>query len=179
MARVSEKGGSLHIGGAISLVTRKERMEYRSTLPLESQDRSFTQEESENLWKQSAGEVIRRSVYDYQERKYQKKQAWYCGSSSYSLDGMDKETIFAMEGKILFLNPELVALADRERKRDVEITTSKEAENKRHAALQAQLTFLFESGNILPPCPTSNDEGADQEDDENDKGDKESEGDKE
>ena len=28
MARASEKGGSLHTGGAISLVTRKERMVY-------------------------------------------------------------------------------------------------------------------------------------------------------
>ncbi|KAH0678901.1 hypothetical protein KY284_019986 [Solanum tuberosum] len=97
MARASEKGGSLHTGGAISQVTRKERMEkelgrpvavaemfkvthvkkstnpteeerwiepraqetydryirisqeYRSTLPLETQDRPFTQEENENL----------------------------------------------------------------------------------------------------------------------------------
>ncbi|KAG5588821.1 hypothetical protein H5410_049255 [Solanum commersonii] len=50
--------------------------------------------------------------------------------------------------------------------------------NKRYAALQAQLTFLLESGNILPPCPASSD-GSDQEGDENDKSDKESEGDKE
>ncbi|KAH0709054.1 hypothetical protein KY284_010481 [Solanum tuberosum] len=42
--------------------------------------------------------------------------------------------------------------------------------------LQAQLTFLFESGKILPPCPASSD-GSDQEGDENDKSDKESEGD--
>ena len=46
----------------------------------------------------------------------------------------------------------------------------------RYAALQAQLTFLFESGNILPPCPASSD-GSDQEGDENDMSDKESEGD--
>ncbi|KAL3369964.1 hypothetical protein AABB24_007138 [Solanum stoloniferum] len=48
-------------------------------------------------------------------------------------------------------------------------------ENKRYAALQAQLTFLFESGNILPPCPASSD-GSDQEGDKNDE---ESEGDEE
>ncbi|WMV08423.1 hypothetical protein MTR67_001808 [Solanum verrucosum] len=51
----------------------------------------------------------------------------------------------------------------------------KEVENKRYAALQAQLTFPFESGNILPLCPASSD-GSDQEGDENDK---ESEGDEE
>ena len=56
---------------------------------------------------------------------------------------------------------------------------AKEAKNKRYSALQAQLTFLFESGNILPPCPASSDFGADQEGGENDKGDKESDGDNE
>ncbi|TMW82947.1 hypothetical protein EJD97_003701, partial [Solanum chilense] len=86
--------------------------EYRSTLPLESWDKSFTQEET-----------------------------------------------------------------DRERKREVEIAASKEAEYKRYATVQAQLTFLFESGNILPPCPASSDDGADQEGDENDMGDKESDSD--
>ncbi|KAH0682628.1 hypothetical protein KY290_021210 [Solanum tuberosum] len=123
MARALEKGGSLHTGGAISQVTRKERMEkklgrpvavpemfkvthvkksknptkeerwiepraqetydryirisqeYRSTLPLESQDRPFTQEENENLWKQSAGEPIRGSVYGYPEKAYHKKKS--------------------------------------------------------------------------------------------------------
>ncbi|TMX05320.1 hypothetical protein EJD97_024622, partial [Solanum chilense] len=45
-----------------------------------------------------------------------------------------------------------------------EIVAAKEAENKRYAALQAQLTFLFESGNILPPCPASSD-GSNQEGD--------------
>ncbi|KAH0642099.1 hypothetical protein KY289_033073 [Solanum tuberosum] len=48
--------------------------------------------------------------------------------------------------------------------------------SKRYTALQAQLTFLFESRNILPPFPASND-GTDKEGDENDKSDKESEGD--
>ncbi|TMW80248.1 hypothetical protein EJD97_022322 [Solanum chilense] len=178
MARASEKGGSLHTGGAISLITRKKRVEYCSTLPLEIRDRSFTQEESENLWKQSAGEPIRGSVYGY-SKTYIKKQGWYCGSSSSSFGGGDKETISAMEGKIAFLNAELAAVAIRERKREVEIAASKAAENKRYAALQAQLTFLFESGNILPPCPASSDDGVDQEGDENDKGDKESDGDNE
>ncbi|KAH0706370.1 hypothetical protein KY285_010871 [Solanum tuberosum] len=118
MARVSEKGGSLHTDGAISQVTRKEIMEnelgrpvaveetfkvthtkkstnpteeerwiepraqetydtfirisqeYRSTLPLESRERSFIQEENEILWKQSAGEPIRGSVYGYSEKTY-------------------------------------------------------------------------------------------------------------
>ncbi|WMV23710.1 hypothetical protein MTR67_017095 [Solanum verrucosum] len=210
MARASEKRGSLHTGGAISQVTRKERMEkelgrpvavpemfkvthvkksanpieeerwiepraqetydryirisqeYRSTLPLESQDRPFTQEENENLWKHSAGEPIRGSVYSYPEKAYQKKKSWYCGSSSSSFDGGDRETISAMESKIAYLNAELTAVAEREKKREErekkreeEIAAAKEVENKRYAALQAQLTFLFESGNILPPCPAS------------------------
>ncbi|KAH0675761.1 hypothetical protein KY285_023562 [Solanum tuberosum] len=230
MARASEKGGSLHTGGAISQVTRKERMEkelgrpvaapemfkvthvkkstnptkeerwiepraqetydrymrisqeYRSTLPFESQDKPFTQEENENLWKQSVGEPIRGSVYGYPEKAYQKKKSWYCGSSSSSFDGGDRETISAMENKITYLNAELAAVAEREKKREErenkrekEIAAAKEVENKRYAALQAQLTFLFESGNILPPCPASSD-GSDQEGDENDK---ESEGDEE
>ncbi|KAG5591085.1 hypothetical protein H5410_041599 [Solanum commersonii] len=59
-----------------------------------------------------------------------KKKSWYCGSSSSSFDGGDRETISQWRG------------------------------------------------NILPPCPTSNDE-SDQEGDENDKSDKESEGDEE
>ena len=53
---------------------------------------------------------------------------------------------------------------------------SKEAEYKRYATLQAQLTFLFELGNILPPYPASSDGS---ENDENDKSDKESEDDEE
>ncbi|KAG5585032.1 hypothetical protein H5410_045466 [Solanum commersonii] len=64
---------------------------------------------------------------------------------------------------------------EERRKREEEIAAAKEVENKRYASLQAQLTFLFESGNILPPCPASSD-GFDQEGDENDKSDKESEG---
>ncbi|TMW80329.1 hypothetical protein EJD97_021325, partial [Solanum chilense] len=48
-----------------------------------------------------------------------------------------------------------------------------EAENKKYLALQTQLSFLFETGNILPPFMASSDDGADQESDENDKGDKE------
>ncbi|KAK4726283.1 hypothetical protein R3W88_031200 [Solanum pinnatisectum] len=78
-----------------------------------------------------------------------------------------------MESKIAYLNAELDAVAEREKKREEEIAATKEVENKRYAALQAQLTFLFESGNILPPCPASSD-GSDQEGDENDKSDKES-----
>ncbi|KAH0706578.1 hypothetical protein KY289_011654 [Solanum tuberosum] len=87
-----------------------------------------------------------------------------------------------MEGKLTYLNAELAAVADREkkreererkreRKREEENATTKETE-KRYAALQAQLTFLFESGKIRPPCLES-------EGDENDKYDKESEGDEE
>ncbi|KAK6786201.1 hypothetical protein RDI58_014726 [Solanum bulbocastanum] len=91
--------------------------EYRSTLPLESRDRPFTQEENENLWKQSAGEPIRGSVYGYRENTYQKKKSWYCGSSSSSFDGGDRETISARESKIAYLNAELAAVADREKKR--------------------------------------------------------------
>ncbi|KAH0716819.1 hypothetical protein KY285_012850 [Solanum tuberosum] len=85
--------------------------EYRSTLPLESQDRPFTQEENENLWKQSVGEPIRGLIYGYPEKAYQKKKSWYCGSSSSSFDGGDKETISAMESKIAYLNAELVVVA--------------------------------------------------------------------
>ncbi|KAG5615477.1 hypothetical protein H5410_015301 [Solanum commersonii] len=66
-------------------------------------------------------------------------------------------------------------LTSREKKREEEIAAAKEVENKRYATHQAQLTFLFESKNILPPCPASSD-GSDQEGDENDKSDKESEG---
>ncbi|KAH0636633.1 hypothetical protein KY289_036548 [Solanum tuberosum] len=70
-----------------------------------------------------------------------------------------------MESKIAYLNAELAAVAEREkkreekeRKREEEIAAAKEVENKRYAALQAQLTFLFESEYILPPCPASSDE---------------------
>ena len=38
---------------------RQMSQEYRSTLTLESWDRSFTQEENENLCKQSVGEPIK------------------------------------------------------------------------------------------------------------------------
>ncbi|WMV07895.1 hypothetical protein MTR67_001280 [Solanum verrucosum] len=162
--------------------------EYRSTLPLESQDRPFTQEENKNLWKQSAGEPIRGSIYGYPEKAYQKKKSWYCGSSSSSFDGGDKETISAMESKIAYLNAELAVVAEREkkreekeRKREEEIAATKKVENKRYAALQSQLTFLFESGNILPSCPVSSDENdksdKESEVDENGKSDKESESD--
>ncbi|KAK6779893.1 hypothetical protein RDI58_022077 [Solanum bulbocastanum] len=154
--------------------------EYRSTLPLESRDRPFTQEENENLWKQSAGEPIKGSVYGYPEKVYQKKKSWYCGSSSSSFNGRDRETISTMESKIAYLNATLATVVEREKKREErekkreeEITAAKVVENKRYAVLQAQLTFLFESENILPPCPASSD-GSDQEGDENDKFDKES-----
>ncbi|KAH0686445.1 hypothetical protein KY284_016998 [Solanum tuberosum] len=178
MARASEKGGSLHTGGAISQVTRKERMEkelgrpvaiaemfkvthikkstnpteeerwiepraqetyeYRSTLPLESQDRPFTQEENENLWKQSAGESIRGSVYDYPKKAYQKKKSWYCGSSSSSFDGGDKETISAMESKIAYLNAELAAVAEREKKRGREKRRLRQQKRKYSSSMSGQ-----------------------------------------
>ncbi|KAG5629784.1 hypothetical protein H5410_001501 [Solanum commersonii] len=117
------------------------------------------------------------------EKAYQKKKSWYCGSSSSSFDGGDRETISAMESKIVYLNAELAAVVEREKKREErekkreeEIAAANEVENKRYAVLQAQLTFLFESRNILSPNPGSSD-GSDQEGDENDKSDKESEGD--
>ncbi|KAG5590674.1 hypothetical protein H5410_041188 [Solanum commersonii] len=122
-------------------------------------------------------------IYGYPKKAYQKKKIWYCGSSSSSFDGGDRETISAMESKITCLNVELSAIAEREKKREErgkkreeEIAAAKDVENKRYAALQAQLTFLFESENILPPCSASSD-GSDQEGDENDKSDKESVGD--
>ncbi|KAG5604754.1 hypothetical protein H5410_026246 [Solanum commersonii] len=46
--------------------------EYRSTLPLESQDRPFTQEESENLWKQSL--VNRLEVHHGYREKYREEE---------------------------------------------------------------------------------------------------------
>ncbi|KAH0734497.1 hypothetical protein KY285_010204 [Solanum tuberosum] len=84
------------------------------------------------------------------EKAYQKKKSWYCGSSSSSFDGGDRETISAMESKIAYLNAELAAVAEREKKRE-------EREKKR---LRQQRS-----------------DGSDQEGDENDKSDKESEGD--
>ncbi|KAG5584969.1 hypothetical protein H5410_045403 [Solanum commersonii] len=70
---------------------------------------------------------------------------------------------------------------EKERKREEEIAVAKEVEKKRYSALQAQLTFLFESGNILLPCPTSSDENdksyKESEGDENGTSDKESESD--
>ncbi|KAH0672930.1 hypothetical protein KY290_025210 [Solanum tuberosum] len=62
------------------------------------------------LW--SAGELIRGSVYGYPEKAYQKKKSWYCGSSSSSFDGGDRETISAMESMIAYLNAELAAVAE-------------------------------------------------------------------
>ncbi|KAG5615746.1 hypothetical protein H5410_015570 [Solanum commersonii] len=59
---------------------------YRSSLPLESQDRPLTQEENDNLWQQSACESIRGSIYSLTEKAYQKKKSWYCDSSSSSFD---------------------------------------------------------------------------------------------
>uniref|UniRef100_M1B3L9 Uncharacterized protein n=1 Tax=Solanum tuberosum TaxID=4113 RepID=M1B3L9_SOLTU len=135
--------------------------EYRSTLPLESQDRPFTQEENENLWKQNVGEPIRGSVYGYPEKAYQKKKSWYCGSSSSSFDGGDRETISAMESKIAYLNSELVGVAEREKMRE-------EREKKREEEIAAAKEVENTSA------------GSDQEaGEENDKSDKESEGDEE
>ncbi|KAK6793968.1 hypothetical protein RDI58_007421 [Solanum bulbocastanum] len=93
--------------------------------------------------------------------------------TEYCFDGGDRETISAMESKIAYLNAELAAIDEREKKREErdrkraeEIAAAKEVENKRYTALQTQLTFLFESRNIFPPCPASSD-GSDQEGDEN------------
>ncbi|KAG5614773.1 hypothetical protein H5410_014597 [Solanum commersonii] len=54
-----------------------------------------------------------------------------------SFDGGDKETISAMESKIVYLNAELAAVAEREkkreekeRKREEEIAATKKVENK-------------------------------------------------
>ncbi|KAG5568332.1 hypothetical protein H5410_064650, partial [Solanum commersonii] len=145
--------------------------EYRSTFYLfESQDVSFTQEESlESLKTVSAVNRL-------------EKKSWYCGSSSSSFDGGDRETICNNGVKIAYLNTELcrpeIAKERRNREeREGGDMAAKEVENKRYAT-PAQLTFLFESGNILPPCSASSDE-SDQEGDENDKFDKESEGDEE
>ncbi|KAG5631535.1 hypothetical protein H5410_003252 [Solanum commersonii] len=82
------------------------------------------------------------------------------------------ETIFAMENKIREKKRE-----ERERKRGGDCDKERSVE-QRGMQPWAQLTFLFESRNILPPCSTNSD-GSDQEGDENDKSDKESEGDEE
>ncbi|KAG5591130.1 hypothetical protein H5410_041644 [Solanum commersonii] len=213
MARPSEKEGSLHTGGAISQVTRKERMSYERCSRLLTSRRVRTPQKK----KDGLSHVLKRhmiGIYEYLRNivvlyllrvktdhlhkkktrifgnrvlvnRLEKKKSWYCGSSSSSFDGGDRETISAMASKIAYLNAELATVAEREKKREErekkreeEIAAAKEVENKRYAALQAQLTFLFESGNILPPCPASSDE-SDQEGDENDKSNKESEGDEE
>ncbi|KAG5590200.1 hypothetical protein H5410_040714 [Solanum commersonii] len=109
------------------------------------------------LWKQSDGKPIGGSVYGYPEKAYLKKKSWYCGSSSSSFDGGDRETISTMESKITYLNVELAIVVEREKKERVGDCGSK-------------------GGNILPPC-SANIDGSDQEGDENDKSDIESEGD--
>ncbi|KAH0634839.1 hypothetical protein KY284_037625 [Solanum tuberosum] len=169
MARASEKGGSLHTGGAISQVTRKERVEKelgrpvvvaemfkvthvkKSTNPTE-EERWIEQRAQETY---NVGEPIRGSVYDYPEKAYQKKKSWYCGSSSSSFDGGDRETISAMESKIAYLNVELAVVAKRGKKREEREKKREEKERKREEEIAA-----------------ANEEG-----DENDKSDKESEGD--
>ncbi|KAK6787028.1 hypothetical protein RDI58_015553 [Solanum bulbocastanum] len=70
-------------------------------------------------------ENVRGSVYGYREKAYQKKKSWYCGSSSSSFDGGDRETISAMESKIAYLNAELAAVAEREKKREEELQQQK------------------------------------------------------
>ncbi|KAH0689460.1 hypothetical protein KY289_016818 [Solanum tuberosum] len=106
MAHASEKGGSLYTDGAISQGTRKERMEKELGRPVAVAE----------MFK-SVGEPIRGLVYGYPEKVYQKKKSWYCGSSSSSFDGEDRETISAMESKIAYLNAELATVAEREKKR--------------------------------------------------------------
>ncbi|KAH0713883.1 hypothetical protein KY290_008920 [Solanum tuberosum] len=132
IARASEKGGSLHTGGTISQVTRKERMEKELGRPVPVEEmfkvthvkKSMNPTEEERLIEPraqetySAGELIRGSVYGYPENAYQKKKSWYCGSSFSSFDGGDRETISAMESKIAYLNVELAAVAERENKRE-------------------------------------------------------------
>ncbi|KAG5572944.1 hypothetical protein H5410_062710 [Solanum commersonii] len=86
---------------------------------------------------------------------YQKKKYRYCGLSSSSFDGGDRETISIMESNIAYLNVELVAVAEREKKRE-------EREKRERRRLRQQRS-----------------DGSDQECDENDKSDKESEGDEE
>ncbi|KAG5582214.1 hypothetical protein H5410_052841 [Solanum commersonii] len=136
--------------------------EYRSTY-LESRGQTIYTKKT-RIFGNESGEPIRGSIYGYPKKAYQKKKSWYCGSSSSSFDSGDKETISAMETCCCSRKRE-----EERRKREEEIAAAREVENKRYAALQAQQTFLFESGNILPPCPDSSDE--------NDKSDKETKGD--
>lgn len=150
--------------------------DYRSTLPAESQDTPLTQELTEQLWRESAGEPVRGIVYGYTEKAYHQKKAWFCCSSSSDFDGVDRATISKMEDKISLLTAELAAVAERERKRDAElaererqrdekIAASKKEEEKRYAALQAQLKSLFDSGKIIPRCPSESSEGGEESED--------------
>ncbi|KAG5600172.1 hypothetical protein H5410_031542 [Solanum commersonii] len=82
--------------------------------------------------------------------------SWMYNRNSPGRAGMISEFT---EGVTRFINhaKTLDFLTSREKKREEDIAAAKEVENKRYATLQAQLTFLFESGNILPPCPASSD----------------------
>uniref|UniRef100_A0A494G964 Uncharacterized protein n=1 Tax=Solanum lycopersicum TaxID=4081 RepID=A0A494G964_SOLLC len=116
MDRASQKGGSLHTGGAISLINRKERM-------VTHVKKSTNPEEEERLIEPRAKET------HPTER-----------SGDYGIKGGREQEVCSALGPT---------------------------------------NFLFESGNILPPCPANSDDGADQEGDENDRVIKESDGDNE
>ncbi|KAG5570881.1 hypothetical protein H5410_060647 [Solanum commersonii] len=61
--------------------------------------------------------VNRLEVHYAIRKRRSKKKSWYCGSSSSSFDGGDRETISAMESKIAYLNAELVS-RKKERRRE-------------------------------------------------------------
>ncbi|TMW84052.1 hypothetical protein EJD97_000137 [Solanum chilense] len=131
MDHASEKEGSLHTSGAISLITRKERME----------------------------KVLGRLVV---------------------VEGMFKVTHVKKssnpEEEERWIEPRAKDTYPTERGGDCGIKGGREQEV---CSASGPTSFLFESGNILPPCPANSDDGADQEGDENDRVIKESDGDNE
>ena len=92
--------------------------DYLSTLPPESRDAPLSQEVTERLWRESAGEPVRGIVYGYPEKVYHEKKSWFYCSSSSDIDGVDRATVSKMEDKILLLTAELAAVAEREKERD-------------------------------------------------------------
>ncbi|KAG5608374.1 hypothetical protein H5410_019655 [Solanum commersonii] len=238
MAHTSKKGDSLHTGGAISQVTRKEKMLGRlvaitemfkvihvkkSTNPTEEE--RWIEPRAQETYVRTPFKLIffsypciyyilihrvlclnyKIGIYEYLRNivvlyllrvktdHLHKKKTRIFGNrvlvNRLKVQSMaiQKRRIKRRSLGIVVHHPQaLMAGIERQylqwrrekerRKREEEIAAAKEVENKRYAALQAQLTFLFESGNILPPCSASSD-GSDQDGEENDKSDKESEGD--
>ncbi|KAH0706507.1 hypothetical protein KY289_011583 [Solanum tuberosum] len=184
MARASENRGSLHTGGAISQVTRKERMEKELGRPVAVAEmfkvthvkKSANPTEEERWIEPRAQET-----YD----RYIRISLEY--HSTLPLESLDKpftqEEIRIFGNRVLVNRLEVQSTAIQKRhirRKSLGIVVhhpqaSMAGIERQYLQWRAQLTFLFESRNILPPCPTNSD-GSDQEGDENDKSNKESEG---